>query len=198
MGAILTRRPRRSLGRKLRKPSPLLTQLCGYMSCQFGGSSGRASLFPPPPGWGGQLGWASEPGSGPPWAPSSLPWRPHVLPHAFPHSEEEPHAARGEHSPLRENQQLCRGPGPGGGDAAGAHHPRVTVSVRPPGLEGHGAPRGRLAAGPGLGPAHAGPATTCRLPSVTGGHPPAARGRTQCPGTRRGGEQGHFPPSLGT
>lgn len=47
----------------------------------------------------------------------------------FPHSEEEPHAARSELPPVPENQQLRRGPGPGRGDAAGPHHPCVTVSV---------------------------------------------------------------------
>ncbi|XP_039091375.1 potassium voltage-gated channel subfamily KQT member 1 isoform X4 [Hyaena hyaena] len=55
-------------------------------------------------------------------------------------SQEEPHAARSEHAPLRENQQLCRGPGPGGGDAAGAHHPRVTAAGAPSGHhQGHSA-----------------------------------------------------------
>lgn len=150
------------------------------------------------PGWGGRLGWVSEPGSEQPWAPwvpSSLRQRPHVLCHAYPHSEEEPHAAGGEHSPLCENQQLCGGPGPGGGDVAGAHHPRVTVSARWParaGLQGHGAQRGRCGA-------QACSPRARHLPPALGELGPlAARGRTQCPGTKRGEEQGHFPPSLGT
>nr|KAF6465607.1 potassium voltage-gated channel subfamily Q member 1 [Rousettus aegyptiacus] len=71
-------------------------------------------------------GWAPEPSSGQP-----RPRDANARPHALPRREEEPHAAGGEHAPVRENQQLHRGPGPGGRDAAGAHHPRVTAAGAP-------------------------------------------------------------------
>lgn len=72
-------------------------------------------------------GWAPEPSSGQP-----RPRDANARPHALPCREEEPHAAGGEHAPVRENQQLHRGPGPGGRDAAGAHHPRVTATRESP------------------------------------------------------------------
>lgn len=130
---------------------------------------------------------------GPP-LPSSLPWKPNVLSRIFPHSEKEPHAAGSEHGPFHENQQLCRGPGPGRGDSAGAHHPCVAVSVRSPGgdeLGGRGA-RCRARAQVSSLSAHR------SLPALSNLGPPTTRGWPQCPGTRRGGERGHFPPSLGT
>ncbi|XP_046926455.1 potassium voltage-gated channel subfamily KQT member 1 isoform X4 [Lynx rufus] len=51
---------------------------------------------------------------------------------------EKPHAAGSEHDPLFENQQRGRGPGSGGGDAAGPHHARVTAAGAPSGHhQGH-------------------------------------------------------------
>lgn len=71
------------------------------------------------PGWGVGVGSSGQP----------RPRDANGPPRTSPRSEEEPHAAGGEHAPVRENQQLHRGPGPGRGDAAGPHHPRVTVSA---------------------------------------------------------------------
>lgn len=188
-----------SLGRKLHGPSPLITQLRVRRSCQF---VGRFRACQSVLSWGGRLGWASEPSSalaGPtPPAPSSLPRRPNVLPHASPHSEEEPHAAGGEHSPLHENQQLRRGPGPRGGDAIGAHHPCVTVSARAPaqdGLEGCGARGGHLGARPWASSPGA-----RHLPPALGnlGRAACCQGPDPVLGTERGGAPRHRPPSLGT
>lgn len=167
------------------------------MSCRSVGGLGACKSAPRRGGGRGADTRARLwPAPGP--SPASLAWRPNVLPHTFAHSE-EPHAAGSEHDPLFENQQRGRGPGSGGGDAAGPHHARVTVSGRSPaenGLEGRGAQEGRLGAAPGPRPALPEPAA-CRPPSATWG-PPAARGRLQRPGTERGGERGRLPPSLGT
>lgn len=112
-------------------------------------------------------GWAPEPSSGQP-----RPRDANARPHALPRREEEPHAAGGEHAPVRENQQLHRGPGPGGRDAAGAHHPRVTVSALPTGG------RAGAAAAPHSSPD---PAAWGRRPRC----PHAGRGRSGARGASR-------------